>query len=286
MMSVAHAATRRHAAVPAAGAQLWLLFARSLADRWRSLLAWAVGLAAIAAVQLTVYPSVSSSRQEMQAFVDQWPEAFREAFGLDAYASGPGYLNAELFSMVVPFVLVGVAIGAAAAATAGEEERGTADLLLSLPVTRGRVLLAKTLVMVTAVAVVAVSGWVVLVVGCPLVDLSIDSGDLAGGFAMAALLGVLYGAVALLVGALSGSRALALGAGVGLALAAFLLDALAPMADWLESWQQASPFDWAFGNSPLLQGSDGVMALRMVGVTLLLLALAHLAFRRRDVTTR
>jgi ABC-2 type transport system permease protein len=275
-----------HASVPSVAAQVWAVFARSWGERWRSVVAWGVGLAAIAAVQLSVYPSVRSSRAEMQAFVDQWPEAFREAFGLDAYASGPGYLNAELFSLVVPFVLIGVAVGAAAAATAGEEERGTADLLLSLPVSRARVLAAKTASMVSAVAVVALSGWAVLTVGCPWVDLDVDTGRLAGAFAMAALLALLFGALALVVGTVSGSRALALGAGVGLALAAFLLDALAPMADWLESWQQVSPFDWAFGNQPLLEGGDLGMALRLLAVTVVLVALAHLAFRRRDVTTR
>ncbi|MGB8380977.1 MAG: ABC transporter permease subunit [Dermatophilaceae bacterium] len=284
-MSAAQVTAHRHAR-PSASGQVWTLFARAVAERRRSLVVWALGLGAIAAVQLSVYPSVRSSREAMQAFVDQWPEAFREAFGLGAYASGPGYLNAELFSFVVPFVLIGVAIGAAAAATAGEEERGTADLLLALPVTRGTVLAAKTLVMVSGVAWVALLGWLVLALGCPLVDLQIDQRELAGAFTMAALLAVLFGASVLLVGALSGSRALALGVGLGLALAAFLLDALAPMADWLRSWEQVSPFDWALGNEPLVNGADGGMALRFVVVAAFLLALAHLAFRRRDVATR
>ena len=65
--------------------------------------------------------------------LDAWPDALKEAFGLDAYTTGPGFLNTELFSMMFPIVLIAVALGAAAAATAGEEERGTADLLLAAP---------------------------------------------------------------------------------------------------------------------------------------------------------
>jgi ABC-2 type transport system permease protein len=279
-------APTHRATVPALVPQAATLVARALADRWRSLLVWTVGLVVMAAAQLSVYPSVQQSGESMQAFVDQWPEAFREAFGLEAYGTGPGYLNAELFSLLVPLVLIAVAVGAAAAATAGEEERGTADLLLSLPVSRTRVLAAKTLVMLTSVLVVALAGWGALVVGAPLVDLEVGVVDLGAAFVMTALLGLAFGAVALLVGALTGSRAAALGAGIGLAIAAFLLDVLAPMADWLEGWQDASPFAWALQNDPLTTGVDGPGALALLGVTAVLVALSWVAFLRRDIATR
>jgi ABC-2 type transport system permease protein len=188
--------------------------------------------------------------------------------------------------MLVPLVLIAVAVGAAAAATAGEEERGTAELLLSLPVSRTRVLVAKTLVMLTSVAVVALAGWVALVVGTPLVDLDVAAVDLGAAFVMTGLLGLLFGALALFVGALTGSRAASLGAGIGLAIAAFLLDVLAPLADWLEGWQAASPFAWALQNEPLSTGVDGPGAALLLGVSLLLVVLAWVVFRHRDVSTR
>jgi ABC-2 type transport system permease protein len=285
-MTATTLAPSHRAAVPVAPAQVGTLFARALVDRWRSLLVWTLGLVGIGAAQLSVYPSVRESGEGMQAFVDQWPEAFREAFGLEAYGTGPGYLNAELFSMLVPLVLIAVAVGAAAAATAGEEERGTAELLLSLPVSRTRVLVAKTLVMLTSVAVVALAGWVALVVGTPLVDLDVAAVDLGAAFVMTGLLGLLFGALALFVGALTGSRAASLGAGIGLAIAAFLLDVLAPLADWLEGWQAASPFAWALQNEPLSTGVDGPGAALLLGVSLLLVVLAWVVFRHRDVSTR
>jgi ABC-2 type transport system permease protein len=144
---------------------MWTVLVRSLADRWRSLVAWGSGLVGIGVLQLAVYPSIRSSGEGMQAFVDQWPEAFREAFGLDAYSTGSGFLHAELFSLMIPLVLIGVAVAGAAAATAGEEERGTADLLLSLPTTRARVLLGRGLAVVVSVAGLCVAMFVTLSVG-------------------------------------------------------------------------------------------------------------------------
>ncbi|TXH31599.1 MAG: ABC transporter permease [Actinobacteria bacterium] len=272
--------------VPRAVPQVLTLTLRTLRDRWRSSVGWGIGLVLIAVMQLAVYPSVASSSEGMQAFVDQWPEALREAFGLDAYTTGAGYLNAELFSMMIPLVLIALATTAAAAATAGEEERGTADLLLSLPISRGRVMAAKVLAGVITVVLVAVAAWLTIAVGAPLVDLEIAAADLAAGFVMTTLLALFFGAVTLLIGAATGKRPVALGVGVGLALAAFLLNALAPLADWLEPWQDASPFKWALGAEPLLTGIDWPMAALLLGLSVLLGVLAEVAYHRHDVGGR
>jgi ABC-2 type transport system permease protein len=269
-----------------AGGQAVVLAGRSLSDRWRSLLTWGLGLVGIAVVQLAVYPSVAKSGAAMQQYVDQWPEAFKQAFGLEDYASGSGFLNAEMFSMVVPLVLIAVALGAAAAATAGEEERGTLDLLMSMPVRRWNVVLAKTLAMVAGVTVVGTAAAVTIIVGAPLVDLEVAGSNVAAATFVCGLLGLLFGAVGLLLGALTGSRGVALGAGMGLALGLWLLNVLAPMADWLEPWQKLSPFYWAMSDKPLDNGVDWPAAGLIIGLTVLLAVAAAAAFERRDISTR
>jgi ABC-2 type transport system permease protein len=269
-----------------ASTQTVVLSGRSLRDRWRSLLAWGLGLVGIGVIQLAVYPSVSRSSTALQDFIDQYPEALKEAFGMEDYGSGPGFLSTEMFSMVVPLVLIAVAVGYAAAATAGEEERGTLDLLLALPVRRWDVVLAKTAAMVLGVAIVGSLLFLTILVMAPVVDLEVATSGLAAATLMSALMGLLFGGVALLLGALTGHRAAALGGSVGLALAAFLLQVLAPMADWLEPWQPASPFEWAVGSKPLTQGLHLGYTGLFVGLFVLLVALAAVVFERRDISTR
>ena len=78
--------------------------------------------------------------------VDDYPDAFKAFFGLGDnvdYTSAIGYLNGELFSFMVPLLLLIAAIGAGARATAGEEERGTLELLLANPISRRRLVLDK-----------------------------------------------------------------------------------------------------------------------------------------------
>lgn len=283
MATLTEAAVR---GVPSAAPQVLTLMNRTLRDRWRSTFGWGLALVMMAILQLSVYPSVAKSSANMQAFVDEWPDAFRQAFNLDAYTTGAGFLNAEMFSMMVPLVLIAVATTGAAAATAGEEERGTADLLLSLPISRGRVLLAKVLATVLALTAVAVATYLTILIGAPLVDLDVSASHLASAVLMVMLLAMVFGAVTLALAAVTGRRGVALGAGVGLALTAVLLNALAPMASWLEPWQKVSPFHWALGDNPLVNGLDGPMAALMLAVVAVLVVAAWVVYERKDIGGR
>jgi ABC-2 type transport system permease protein len=65
------------------------------------------------------------------------PETLLSAFGMDRgmdITMGSGYLSAYLFGMMVPLLLILLAISYGARLIAGEEDRGTLDLLASLPV--------------------------------------------------------------------------------------------------------------------------------------------------------
>jgi ABC-2 type transport system permease protein len=99
----------------------------------------------------------------------------------------------------------------------------------------------------------------------------------------AGLLGGLFGVLALLTGAATGRRGPAIGVPAALAVAAYLLMALAPLADWLEPWRVLSPFYYYASYDRLVDGMDwgasGVLAL----VTALLAGAAVLAFERRDL---
>ncbi len=272
--------------LPSRARQFLAVARHSVADRWRLLLGWGAALVAMAVLQLSVYPSVAESAVDMQQFVEQWPEALQQTFSLDQYATGTGFLNAELFTFMVPLTLIAVALGVGAAATAGEEERGTADLLFSLPLPRWLVVLAKTAAMVVCVAAIALAGFVALWIGAPLVDLDVTPAGLAAVTATLTLLALVFGGIALLTGATTGSRAAALGAGTVAALAAFLLHALGGLADWLEPWQEWSPFHWALAPDPLANGVDWGAVTRLLVVFAALVVLSVAAFHRRDLSSR
>lgn len=262
---------------------VWALMVKSWRDRWRGVLVWTVGLVAMVGIELWVYPSIRESSAGMDELMQSYPEAFREFFRMSDFTSEIGFLNVEVFSLVVPLVFIAVGASWGANATADEEERGTADLLLTLPIARSRVLLAKMAATVIVLLGLAAALTATLVVGGLPIDLGIPVGQLAAASLSSALLGVLYAAVGFLVGAATGHRGIALGATIALALAGYLVYSLAPLVDAFDGINPINPFQWAMGPDPLTNGLDLGFTLRLVVTAGILLAITPLIFRRRDI---
>ena len=73
-------------------------------------------------------------------------------------------------------------------------------------------------------------------------------------------------------------------AGTGIAVLGYALNGIGnqnPDLDWLHLY---SPYNWAFGNQPLLNGVDWGAVGLLGGIGLLLVALAVVGLNRRDVS--
>ena len=116
------------------------VFAKSLRDLRRSFTGWSLGLAGYVALIVAVYPTIRDNR-DLNKLVESYPEALKAfiAFGGQAdFTSAAGYLGSELFAFMIPALFLVASVGNGAGAIAGEEERGTLDLLLSFPRSRTR----------------------------------------------------------------------------------------------------------------------------------------------------
>ena len=113
------------------------LFRKTLRDQRWGLLGWACGLAFISLFLLYFYPFISRA-QDVLKVLDNLPPFIRNLVGKNNFmATAEGFLNLQPFSILAPLIFIIVAIGKGGDATAGEEERGTLDLLLSHPCRAG-----------------------------------------------------------------------------------------------------------------------------------------------------
>ncbi len=260
------------------------VFGKSVHDLWRALVAWTLFTAVWPAFYISLYPSIGAV-EEMQQLLDAMPPAIRSVFvseGLDI-ASPEGYLNMELFAFVLPLLLMAWAIPVAAGATAGEEERGTLDLLLALPIRRSRVLAGKAAAMVWGTAVLCAGALAGLAIGAAAVGVGLDLGKVGAGVALAGLLALAFGGLALLIGALWGRRMVAIAVPFALAVAAFLVNTLGALVDWLDPWRPASPFYHYIAGDPLSRGLDPWSAVVLACGAVAAAVLAAVAFERRDL---
>jgi beta-exotoxin I transport system permease protein len=261
------------------------VFLKTLLDTHRALVWWSVGLVGLSALMIAVYPTVRDN-PDLNEMVKDYPEALKAfiAFGADLdYVSGAGYLGSELFSFMVPLLLMIAAIGAGARAIAGEEERGTLDLLLANPLSRRRLIVDKLAALASEVAILALVLWLSLLVGVEAVEMNVSAAHLAAATASAALLALAFGAIALLLGAVTGHRGIAIGVTAAGGVAAYLVNSLAALVDFLDPVKNASPFYHYVASDPLRHGLGLDHVTFLIALALVAAVLACLAFDRRDL---
>jgi ABC-2 type transport system permease protein len=263
------------------GTVLW----KSLRDMRRSVVWWSLGLVGLVAMMVAVYPTVRDN-EELNELVESYPEALRAfiAFGgVVDYLSPAGYLGSELFSFMIPLLFLVAAIGNGAGTIAGEEERGTLELLLSAPVTRARIAVEKLAALVAELAVLGLVLWLALWVGARAADMEIAATNLGAATFAAALVALVYGTIAFLLGAATGRRALAIGVAAAAAVAAFLVNSLAALVDALEPLQRASPFYHYAASDPLREGVDVARMSLLAVIAVVAAGAGVVLLGRRDV---
>lgn len=256
---------------------------RTFAEHWKSTLAWALTALALIAIQLSVYPSIANSGEGIEALLEAFPDAYKEIFRMEDYTSGAGYLGTELFSLVIPFIFIAIGATWGAGHTASEEERGTADLLFTLPITRSTVLVSKTVATVVTVVLIGALMVTALAIGSRVVDLDVSFGGLIAATLSSMLLGLLFCGLSLLVGVLTGKKGAALGAATGAAVILFLLYSLAPLVESLNWVTPINPFDWMLDGRPLSNGLQVAGCTKLAVTALIFHAAAMWQFSGRDV---
>ena len=260
------------------------VFLKTLRDQRRSFLWWSIGLVALTSLTVAFYPAFRDSTEFDEIF-EQMPEALGRIFagGFTDFTSPEGFLNSQLFVLVVPIMFVIFAVLGGSGAIAGEEGAGTLSLLLTSPMRRWRLVIQKFGAVAAATFALAFLLWVSLALGVVAVDLDVSALRLAAVSLNTALLGIAFGAFALALGCITGARGTSAGAASGVAMAAYFLNALAPLSDALAPLQKLSPFYYFIGADPLTNGLNALHAGVLVALTAVAVGVALFAFERRDL---
>ena len=97
------------------------------------------------------------------------------------------------------------------------------------------------------------------------------------------MLGLTFGALALALGCATGNRGLSIGVASALGVVAYFLNALVPLVEVLEPSRKLSPFYYYIGADPLTNGLNLGHVAVLIGLAVVLLAVAIITFNRRDL---
>lgn len=257
------------------------VFHKALWEQRRSLPGWSLGIGVLIVLESALWPSMRTM-SGLDAYLAEFPAALKELFAIDRMSSGAGFLDAELFSLMLPLMFLAAGISLGARLIAGEQEAGTLDLLLVTPLTTVRLIAETALALVTTMAVLALVTWASVMAGELAFDLGIAPGDAAAASLAMGLLGSEFGLLTLVAGAFTGRRGVALGFGTAVALAAYVLYVGGLFVDGLSGAAAWSPFNQAVSDGALWGGFDASFSWLALPPALALLLAAPL-WGRRDL---
>lgn len=259
------------------------LLRRALADSWRSLIGWSLGVVAAMALYLPLFPSLGGN-PDVEKLLAGLPPELVNTIGYDEIATGAGYTQSTFYGLLGFVLLTIAATSWGTAAVAGDEETGSLELTLAHGVSRTQVILERSAALVIRLAWLSALSALLVIAMNDFAELDIEPAHAFAGAAAILGLTLLSATAAVAVGALTGRRVFATGAGAGVAVLGYALNAVANQSDdldWLHAW---SPYHWAYGGSPLADGAHWDSLALLYGVSVAFTVIAVAALNRRDIT--
>jgi ABC-2 type transport system permease protein len=255
-------------------------FSKAVMDRM--LLALIVGLG-VGAMGFTMGPMWLALKDVIGEMLDQFPEELLSIAGGADMATASGWYTGEMYSIVVPFAVMFVAVSSAARAFGGEVENGTIGLVMSTPTRRTRLATDKAVAMVLHVAIAAGLVGLLVWLGIVVSDVGISAANVFAITFMLSLLAIFVGGISMVVSIVSGRGVLAILVGMLVAIVMYAWSSFVPMADAIAELAWLSPWHHFIAPDPMGSGVDWASAALLVVLAIIPITIGVWVFKRRDI---
>jgi ABC-2 type transport system permease protein len=249
-------------------------------DDRRALIGWIIGVAAFTTIYTSFYASFKGAAQLKQ---DALPEGMLNFLGIADMVSPAGYLQATVFSLIGPLLVIMCAVTLTARTIARPEEDGGMELLLANPLSREAFAWQRLAATGSAVLAIAAVPWLVLLMIVPAVGMKIPLSNVSAASAGLVALVWCFTGIAFLTGAATGKRGTVLAVTGVLAVSMYVANAIGGMLDGWHWLRWFSPFHYFIGTDPLHTGWHPTELLLLVAVGTVTAFIGVLLFDRRDV---
>lgn len=258
----------------------WTLWQRRLSTIW-----WSIGTFALIFINMVFYPSFKDQAKQLQESFNNLPDAAVQLLGGSTdFFSPVGFVNSQIFFLMLPLVLSVLAISLGSSLIGREEEDQTIENLLARPVSRTHLLIAKLVAGHIILTFVTAVGLLTTIVTAEMVDLTVPFSNLVWTTFACLLLALSAGSITFMIASFGRARAAALGIGAFFALGGYIISSLAGTVSWLSGPSHAFPFHY-FHSEEILRGHIQWSSLAVLaGIILACEILSWISFRRRDLS--
>ena len=263
--------------------RFWVIFRYTLTSLRGQILGWGLGLALYGLLITSMYDTLQAQQDQFQQMIANYPEAFLAFFGADANVmmTPAGFLGMYAFSMMP--ILVGIfAVLTGSGLIVSDEENGRLDLIIAHPIGRSAFFFGRCSALFAASFVFHFLGWLGFCLLLRRSNLGIGWGQMALPFLSLLVQIWVYAALALLFSLILPARSLAAMVSGALVIASYFMSSLAFMHARLETASKFLPYHYY---QTVLTFSEVNLSwlLGLLGISLIMLAVAWLSFLRRDI---
>ncbi len=259
---------------------------RALRDRRISLLVFALGSVLLLWMYVGMYPSIQAQSASFQEAFKNYPEGILKVLNVEQldFSHVENFIAMEQFSIVWPMLVIFLLLAMSAGSIAGEAERGTAELLLSRPVSRGRIFWEKYFAgCLVLVGFSAVSSFAIIPFAA-LHDVPYVLSRFTTMFFLCVLFAWAIFSLGMVASAFASERSRAYGVAGGALVLMYVLTIVSALKENVENFKYLSFFSY-FDSSAALNRGEISLASIIVFTTFALAAtvIAAWRFQKRDV---
>lgn len=259
------------------------LVTRTLYEKRWFIAGWSLVFAVMTTLVLMFYPSFSQG-PAIDELIKTMPPQLRGLIGDSAqYKSIEGFITTQIYDIRMPLLIMIMGLVLSTGLTIREEENGELRTLSAVAIGRTRLLLDKWIAGSLIVIVLNLVAALGTYVGVLSLGENMPHELIWRLMAQSCLFGIVAFTIPFSIGIATGRRAPTMFIGLLVTIGSFLLTTFAKAVDWLKDWEVISLvhyYDTAtLRDGHFNQGDVWILAT----IALVMLIVAILSFRRRDI---
>ncbi len=260
------------------------MIAWELIRRRTSLIWWAIGVTVLVTLTVLSYAAVKDQAAQLEKALGSLSSSASSFVGTADLFSPQGYLNSNLYYITLPILYIILALNLSSSLLGKEENDTTLELLLSRPISRGQLLIAKASAGIIALFIIGFVATITTVVCAQIVGMDIGIGALVLTNVVTVLFAGAFGAISFAMFATSQlTRRFAGLAAILLSFGSYIITSLSGLVSWLEAPAKFMPYHY-FNTGKLLSGSIPLgLVVFIVGTYGIAKLASYIGFRRRDI---
>ena len=258
----------------------WTIWQR----RW-SIMWWSIAVVGFILLNLVFYPTFKDQAAELDKSLSQLPESAKALFaGSSDFVSPVGYLNSQIFFLMLPMLLTILTIGLGSSIVAREESEGTIELLLARPISRNKLLLSKSIAAIIILLTVSLMAFLSIAITVKIVDITVPLRYITVATLGSIILALCFGSIAFVVTMLSkSSKTASIGIATLVAFGGYIVVSLSTTVKWLKNPGKIFP---AFYYKPedILRGNiNWKYFMFPISIIVISAIISWWSFNRRDI---